>query len=68
LAHKIDERAGNGHILLAEDRAHSPASRAKILADAAPAIPRAERRLSFDIEPHRATETSARNRQEKASH
>jgi hypothetical protein len=67
LAHVVGERTRNCDVLRAEEGADRPRSGAKILADAAPAISRAERRVGLDLVSHRPTQTSARNRQGQAS-
>ena len=66
LAYVVGERTGNGDVLGSEERADRPGPGAEILADAAPAISRAERRPSLDLVPHRPAQATARNRQEKA--
>ncbi len=64
----IGQRTGNGDVLCAEKGADRPGSRAKILADAAPAIARAERRVGLDLVAHRPAKTPARNRQGQPPH
>jgi hypothetical protein len=66
LAYVVGERTGNNDVFRAEEGADRPGSGAEILADAAPAISRAKRRLGLDLVPHRPAQTSARNRQPKA--
>ena len=66
LADVVAQRTGYGDIFLAEKRADRAGSAAEILAHAAPAISRAERRLRPDLVPHRPAQTSARDRQEKS--
>ncbi len=65
LAHVIGQRTGNIDVLRAEEGANRSRSSAEILADAAPAIACAERRLRLDLVPHRPAQTSARDRQRK---
>lgn len=65
LAHVVGERTRNGDVLRAEEDADRPVSGAEILANAAPAISSAERRLGVDFVADSAAQTSAPNRQEK---
>ena len=64
-ANVVAQRAGNGDILLPEERADCPGPAAKILAHPTPAITRSQRRFRLDLVPNRPAETSARDRQEK---
>ena len=65
LTHVVGERTGNVDVLRAEEGADRPGSSPEILADAAPAIACAERRLRSDLVAHRPAQTSPRDRQEK---
>jgi hypothetical protein len=58
LGYVIGERTGNVEVLRAEEGAGRPGSSAEILADAAPAIACAERRLRSDLVAHRLAQTS----------